>query len=153
MMLVKVNPFNGKKTQSFGFPTLFDKMAEDLGQLDNFFGLDNVKSAASVNISETDKDYQLEIAFPGAKKENFNIGLEKNNLIVSAEIKTEAEDKDETKKYIRKEFNHRSFSRSFQMPENVDAKAIKANYENGILYVFLPKKQKEEDIVQTIEIL
>ncbi|HPR01827.1 MAG TPA: Hsp20/alpha crystallin family protein [Saprospiraceae bacterium] len=94
----------------------------------------------AVNIAETDKAYNIEVAAPGMKKADFHIEVEAGNLVVSAEVKHEEEKKEDH--YTRKEFNYTSFKRSFWLPENVKEDAIKANYKEGVLYVTLPKSVK-----------
>ncbi len=94
----------------------------------------------AANITENEKSFDIEIAAPGLKKEDFKINLENNVLTVSTE--KEAEKKEETKNYTRKEFVYGSFCRSFTMPKTVETDQIKASYENGILKLELPKKEE-----------
>ena len=94
----------------------------------------------AVNIRETDKSYDLEIAAPGFKKENFNIEVEDDRLVISSEIKeNQEENKDQ---FRRREFKYASFKRSFYLPETVDQDQINASYEDGILNITLPKKEE-----------
>jgi HSP20 family protein len=107
---------------------------------DVFSGKDFASFVPSVNISENDKAWSLEVSAPGFSKEDFKINLDKEVLTVSAEHKAEA-NKDE-KNYTRREFAYGSFSRTFRIKENtVDMEKIGATYENGILNVVLPKKE------------
>src|SRR5436190_11923412 len=71
-----------------------------------------------VNIKETKEDYQLEVMAPGMDKNDFNVNIEKKILTVSGEKKNES--KDENEKQIRREWNYRSFKRSFTLDETVD---------------------------------
>lgn len=91
----------------------------------------------AVNIIDHEKHYEIEVAAPGIKKEDFNVSHEKGKLIVSGESKEEQEEK--SKNYSRKEFSSKSFSRSFTLPENVNEEDIRAKYENGILRLTLNK--------------
>ena len=94
----------------------------------------------AVNILEDEKQFTLELAAPGLKKDNFNINLENNTLTISKEAK---EEKEEVKdNYTRKEFVYNSFSRSFRLPKFILAEKIKADYKDGILKVNLPKDEK-----------
>lgn len=107
----------------------------------------------SVNVKETDSNYDIEMAAPGMKKDHFKISLDKNILTVSSENKSENEEKSEDGKYTRREFNYQSFSRSFTLPKDtVDSENIEANYVDGILKISVPKKVKEEAPVKTIEV-
>ena len=94
----------------------------------------------AANITENEKSFDIEIAAPGMKKEDFKINLENNVLTVST-VKEE-EKKEETKNYTRKEFVYGSFSRSFTLPRTVETEQIKASYENGILNIELPKREE-----------
>jgi HSP20 family protein len=94
-----------------------------------------------VNIAENEDGYNIQLAVPGMNKEDFKIELDGDSLVISAEIKGVREEKAEN--FTRKEFGFRSFKRSFILPENsVNAEAIKASYENGVLGVQLPKKEE-----------
>ena len=96
----------------------------------------------STNILETEQDYQLEVAVPGFSKEDFKINLEKDVLTISSE--KEKEEKNEAKveqSFVMREFSRCNFSRSFSIPEAIDKDSIKAEYQNGILMITLPKKE------------
>jgi HSP20 family protein len=107
----------------------------DLG---DFFG--KRFSDPSANIIENTDSFHLEIAAPGLKKEDFKINLENNILTISATL--EDQKREEGKNYTRKEFYYGSFSRAFTLPKTIDLDQIKADYENGILTVSLPKKDE-----------
>src|SRR6185312_3102105 len=94
----------------------------------------------AVNIIETNDDYQLELNVPGRKKEDFKITIDKNILTVSFEKKEE--EKDESKKVIKREFITQSFKRSFTLDEKINADEINAKYEDGLLLLALPKKEE-----------
>ena len=91
------------------------------------------------DIQETDTSFIVDVEIPGFNKEDLVIEVEDDILIISAETKKET---DETEKnYIRKERYSGKFTRSFRF-ENVDADAVTAKYDKGILTVILPKIQK-----------
>lgn len=92
------------------------------------------------NIHETKEGYHVELSVPGRNKEDFAINVEKNLLTISFAKKEEAEDK--AFKTIRKEFNYSSFKRSFSLDEKINTTGIQAKYENGVLKVYLPKKEE-----------
>ena len=95
-----------------------------------------------VNIWENDDAFTIELAAPGYAKSDFHINLEEDELSVSAEI--QKEETKENKHFNRREFSKTSFKRSFTLPETVDGEKIKANYENGILELVLPKKEESK---------
>ncbi|HKK74071.1 MAG TPA: Hsp20/alpha crystallin family protein [Saprospiraceae bacterium] len=109
--------------------------------LGDFFGSDFVNDAPSVNITELDHQFKIELAAPGLEKGDFNIKVEEDHLIISAEQEHKNEEKDEAGKFLRREFSYATFSRSFRLPENVDAENISANYKNGVLVLELPKAE------------
>lgn len=109
-------------------------------------------TSPSVNVKEDADRFQIMVAAPGIKKENFNINLEKNILTISSENKTENEEVDENGTFTRREFNYTSFSRSFTLPETVESEKIEATYEDGILNVTVPKKEESTQVLKTIEV-
>lgn len=100
----------------------------------------------AVNISESDKQYHIEVAAPGVAKEDFNLHLDKNELTVSCHKETKTENKDE--KSVRKEFSYSNFSRSFILPEGVDAEQISASYTDGVLNINIPKCAEKTAVKQ-----
>ncbi|HEY9169812.1 MAG TPA: Hsp20/alpha crystallin family protein [Lutibacter sp.] len=93
-----------------------------------------------VNIKETADAFMVEMAVPGLKKSDFHIDLDNQVLSISTETKEENERKEEN--YTRREFGYSSFKRTFTLPESVNDEEIKANYNEGILSVLLPKKEE-----------
>jgi len=97
----------------------------------------------AVNIRETKDSYEVEMAAPGMKKEDFKIELDRNILTISSEKTEEYEEQGEEEKYSRKEFSYQSFQRSFSLPkEVVDEDKIKAQYRDGVLHLTIPKKEE-----------
>lgn len=97
-------------------------------------------SFPAVNIKENERDFELELAIPGQKKEDFNIEVDNNVLTVSMEDKHEDEATEGN--YTRREFSYRAFKRAFTLPETVNEDGIDASYTNGILKFTLPKKEE-----------
>lgn len=105
-------------------------------------GFDTGTRVPAVNVKEADDNFEIQLAAPGMEKENFKINVENNILSISAETKSGNEEKDENGKYTKREFSFNSFKRSFSLPESDDDEDIKANYENGILKLSIPKKEE-----------
>ncbi|WP_147676875.1 Hsp20/alpha crystallin family protein [Algibacter pacificus] len=97
-------------------------------------------SLPKVNIKETADAYIVEMAVPGLKKSDFKLDLDNQVLSISTEKKETHEQKEDN--YTRKEFGYASFKRTFTLPETVDDEKITANYQDGILNIFLPKKEE-----------
>lgn len=104
----------------------------------------------AVNIAETENEFEVELAVPGLKKEDFKINLEKNVLTVSAEKK--AEEVNETKKYSKREYSYNSFTRSFTLPQSADQNKIEADYTDGILKLTIAKKEEAKVVTREITI-
>jgi|HigsolmetaGSP11D_1036233.scaffolds.fasta_scaffold01689_11 HSP20 family protein len=100
-----------------------------------FFHQDPMK----VDIKETETQYIVEAEIPGVKKENIKLDLDDDVLTIHVDQNEQIEEKGVN--YIRKERKTASFSRSFYV-ENVNPEQVSAKYENGILKVVLPKKEK-----------
>jgi HSP20 family protein len=93
----------------------------------------------AVNITEHKDAYEVSLAVPGMKKDDFKIDVAGNMLTISSEKEENKEEKD--KKFTRKEYNYSSFSRSFTLPEEINREKIHAKYDNGILKISLPRKE------------
>jgi HSP20 family protein len=103
----------------------------------------NSFNAPAVNVVENKDHYKVEMAAPGFSKDDFNVKVENNLLTLSGEKKSDVNKDDE--KFTLKEFSHTSFSRSFTLPESVDSSRISGEYSDGILKVFIPKKEEAKD--------
>jgi HSP20 family protein len=93
----------------------------------------------SANITESEKDYLIELAAPGLTKKDFKVEMDNGILTISAEKKEEK--KEGNGGYSRREYSFNSFSRSFTLPENCKSEKIDAKYEDGVLKLVLPKKE------------
>lgn len=120
-------------------PTVFD-MFDELWSKNWPFEQPNGNFRPAVNVADHEKHFQLDFAVPGFKKEDFSINLEKERLTVSVNREESHEEKQDN--YTRREFRSGNFERSFTLPETVDTDKIEAHYDNGILHVFLPKKEE-----------
>lgn len=103
------------------------------------------------DISEKDDAYLLEADLPGFDKDNINIDLDGDVLTISAEQKTENEEKDKDGNYIRRERRYGSFSRSFDVA-GIDTENIKADYKDGVLKLDLPKAKEQQPASRRITI-
>ena len=110
------------------------------------------KSLPSVNISEDDKSFNVEVIAPGFKKEDFKINIEDDILTISAETNTENKEENKDKQYSRREYSHSSFTRSFRLPENAKDDSVSASYTDGILKLDIPKTETPVKIKKEISI-
>lgn len=131
-------------------PTTFNSL------LDRFFGETVARTGGStftfvprVDVVEEDKAFEIHVAVPGMNKEDFKIDLNDGYLTISGERKFNKEKKENHFHSFETQFG--TFSRSFNLPENVDAGKITAQYVNGILVVTVPKDEKKV-LKQTIKV-
>ena len=118
------------------FPTMFD---------DFFDGEWTPKvsaTAPAVNVKEDAKEYTMEVAAPGIKKEYCRINI--NN---DGNLEVALEHKEENKKepYLRREFSYSNYQQTYILPDNVDKDKISAKVNDGVLEIKLPKFTKEEE--------
>ena len=139
--------------KNFGLmPRTFGGLLEEMfpGGL-NHFNHDANVGTAPVNISETDKSYEMQLVAPGIKKEEFKISVDKNVLSISYEHKEETTEQTDNK-WLRTEYQTKSFKRSFLLNDKIYATNISAKYNDGILHLSVAKKEKSEQPVKEIVI-
>ena len=107
-------------------------------------------SIMNTDIIEKENGYELQIDLPGVKKEDIKIEMNKNLINISVSISKSSDE--ENKKYIRKERFTGEIKRSFNIGEDIDEDNINASFENGILYLNLPKKEENDSNKKFIEI-
>ena len=99
-----------------------------------------MSAAPAINVKESDKAFEIEMAVPGMTKEDFKVHVnDKDQLVVSVEKKNEKKEEDKSSKFLRREFNYTRFEQALLLPENVDREAITAKVCSGVLHVVLPK--------------
>lgn len=133
MKLVNYNQVDPMFPSTFG--SMFDKFFnESLGAVSRQF-------SPAVDIAEDESSYEIQVAVPGMKKQDFKVDLTDGRLTISGERKVE--EKKEGKNFLSCETQFGSFSRSFYVPETVVVEQIQAVYESGILRLVLPMAEKK----------
>ena len=127
---MRIVKYNNNKV----FPSLMNEFFNDDFRMNV---INNNHSVPSVNSIENDNSFEIDLAVPGMKKDDFTIQLNAKVLVISSENTNSVENNSMS----LNEFNYSSFQRSFIVPETVELDKIKANYKNGILKVKLPKKK------------
>jgi len=149
---------NGRQPATFGsvvdqiFQNNLDRLFDD--DFWAFKGLNTTPNLTNipVNIRETDKTYELKLSAPGLQKQDFHLNLEGDTLTISAEHSEENRKGDKSEGWFRKEFKKGQFARTFNLDDTVDAGKISAKYEDGILYLSIPKKEHAQKVTRSIEI-
>jgi HSP20 family protein len=134
---------NKPMVQKESTPSIFEDLFKPWNEwFDSGHIWNRTMKVPAVNITDNKENYLVSLAIPGMEKKDFNIDIEGNMLTISCEKEESKEEKDKT--YSRKEYNYSSFSRSFNLPEEVVQESINAVYDNGILNITLPKKMIEK---------
>jgi HSP20 family protein len=138
------------KVNNNGFRNLSNFVDEVFQSIPAGFGKEEIFGFPPVNINETKDAFHLELSAPGRSKEDFKLGLDNGLLTISFEKKEE--NKTEDYKTVRKEFSFKSFKRSFNLDDQIDSNGIQAKYENGVLKLYLPKKEQVKESTKEITI-
>ena len=131
------------------FPTVFDEFMNS----DFTPRTKSTTTAPAVNVKEDEKEYTMEVAAPGIKKEYCRVSLnEEGNLCIALENKMEHKEEDKKQHYLRREFSYTNYQQNYSLPEDVVKDKISASVADGILTVILPKQEKEAKVSKSIEI-
>ena len=103
-------------------------------------------TAPAVNVKEDAKEYTMEVAAPGIKKEYCRININNDgNLEVAIENKLEHKEENKKEHYLRREFSYSNYQQTYILPDNVDKDKISAKVNDGVLEIKLPQFTKEEE--------
>ena len=112
-------------------------------------GLDFTEWSPTVDIEENDDAYMIRADLPGVTKDDIEVRLDNGVLCISGEKRVEKETGKGTKVHRTERF-HGSFERRFTLPGSIDADHVKADYEQGVLSLSIPKIETEKP--KTIDI-
>ena len=97
-------------------------------------------TAPAINVAESDKEYTVELAAPGLKKEDFKVNInDDGNLVIKMEQKSEQKEEDKSRHYLRREFSYSKYEQTLILPDDVEKEKIAAKVEHGVLTINLPK--------------
>jgi HSP20 family protein len=143
MNLIRWEPFAGMDEMFNRFPSFF-------GRWPRFTAEGEPEWAPSADISETGDEYLIRAVLPGVKKEDVEVTYEDGMLTLSGERRQEKEEKEE--KFHKIESFYGNFSRSFGLPDAIDANLIRAEAKEGVLTVHVPKTKVETKKPTTIKV-
>lgn len=128
-----------RRTQNW-LPSIFNDF------FDNDWMVKANATAPAINVFETEKEYNVEVAVPGMTKDDFNVHIdEDNNLVICMEKKSDNKEENQKEgRYLRREFSYTKFQQTMILPEDVDKEKIEAHVENGVLHIALPKFTEQE---------
>ena len=99
------------------------------------------KFTPKVDIAETDQSFEIQLQLPGIPKDQIDIAIEKDQIVVSGERKIEKNEGG--KKFNSIESHFGTFSRAFTLPEAINRDKIEAHHTHGILTIQIPKDIKK----------
>ncbi len=144
MNIIKYDPFRDLRSLQDEMNRLFSSSVPRLSNQEEM----STGWSPSVDIYESENQIVLEAELPGMKRDDFELSIE--NSVITLRGERHFEKKDEGDNYHRVERAYGSFTRSFNLPRTVSTDDIKAEFNNGVLTVKLPKK--EEAKARKIEI-
>lgn len=112
----------------------------------------HAKNLMKTDVRETESSYELDIDLPGFKKDEISIELKNGCLSIQAAKGLDKEETDKEGKYIRQERYAGSCSRSFYVGTEVNPADVTAKFENGILYISVPKAVRQLPASTAVEI-
>ena len=131
-------------------PSLFNDFMND-----DWFTTRTSTAVPALNVIENEKDYELEFAVPGLKKEELNLQVDNDGIMsISMARKNDENKEDKKRNYIRREFTFQEFNQSYILPDDADRAKISAKVENGVLTINVPKlpAEKQPQAIQNIAI-
>ena len=108
------------------------------------------KFSMPVEIADKGKDYEVKAELPGVKKEDLDIDIDKNYIVINA--KKEEEKEENEKSYKKSEFRYGEFSRTVYFPDEIDVDRTEAKLEHGVLKVLAPKRFAEKDAKKKLSV-
>lgn len=103
---------------------------------------DNFTDSPKINVKETDKAYEIEIANPGMTKNDVHVNIEDGVLFVKINVESSKDEENEHKYHVR-QWSKSSYEESWNLPENVIEDQISAKTSDGVLTINIPKKEVE----------
>lgn len=136
-MATSLIPFGTRFGLSKDLRTEFDNMLSRFFEGGN--GMNLSKWTPDVNVSESDKEFEVKVDLPGLKPEDFSVELRHGDLWITGERKEETEEKGKT--WHRFERHYGQFRRVLPLGQDVDPDHVEAEYKEGILRVVVPKAE------------
>jgi HSP20 family protein len=119
------------------FPALFEPRALRMSDSGEFSDLSSIK----IDVSRSDTEYKISAKLPGFKKDEIDVKVDEDALVLSAEKKSEV--KEEKDGYSHYESHYGAFRRNFPIPEEVESEKIKAKMKDGVLTLTLPRNKEK----------
>lgn len=137
-----ITPFTTSRSVASDFWRDMDRMFDDFTVAAP--ANDKIEYAVASDVVESDQHFMLSVDLPGLKKEDIKIELQENTLTISGERKRERKNNETSGNVKRVEKFYGAFKRSYTLPLMIDASKIEAQYQDGVLELFLPKAQNAQ---------
>ena len=147
--LVRKTPDNFIRTVNDEISTLLNRHFNSYFPQNDYWE-DAEKYSMPIEVSDKGEEYDIKAELPGIKKEDLDIDIEDNYLRINA--KKYDETKEEEKNFKHSEFNYGEFSRTIQLPEEINIDKTEAKLEHGVLKITAPKRHKEKEKSKKIQI-
>ena len=141
--LVRRTPENFIRTVNDEISSLLNRHFDSYFPEANYWEDNETKFSIPIEVSDIGKSYELKAELPGIKKENLDIDIDSNYVVVNA--KKEEEKKSEEHNYTKTELKYGEFSRTIYLSEEIDTSKTEAELKDGILKITAPKKQVESE--------
>jgi HSP20 family protein len=102
------------------------------------------------DLKETEQAYQLAVELPGLSREDIDLQLRDDLLIIRGHKAEESEDAKANYRFAERRFGR--FERAFPIPDDVDPSGVDANFRDGVLRISLPKRPEAAQRTSKIEI-
>ncbi len=147
--LVRKTPDNFIRTVNDEIGTLLNRHFNSYFPQNDYWE-DAEKYSMPIEISDKGEEFDIRAELPGIKKEDLDIDIEDNYLRINA--KKFDETKEEEKNFKHSEFNYGEFSRTIQLPEEINIDKTEAKLEHGVLKITAPKLHKAKEKSKKIQI-
>ena len=112
----------------------------NFGNVDRALYGKNAQHLMKTDVKETETGYEVDVDLPGFKKEDIHLDLDGGYLTISTQKSLEKDEKNESGRMLRQERFSGTMQRSFYVGDALTEEDIRASYENGVLHLYVPKK-------------
>lgn len=106
----------------------------------------------AIELKQTEKDYKVKVQLPGVNKEDIHVELNNDYMTITAEVKSEKEEKGESEKVHTSEFRYGKYIRTISFDNPIKTDQSSAEYKNGVLSIILPKHKVEKSKTKKLNI-
>lgn len=117
------------------------RLFEDASRINEGQGARGGLLAPRLDVRETDKEFRVSVELPGVTEDDVEVDVDDDLLTVRAEKKEEREVERADQHVTERMFG--VFQRAIRLPESVDAQAVKATLQNGVLEIVIPKSERQ----------